>query len=183
MREQFAREVAGINEADLVFVDESGVNRAMTRLYARSPRGTRAFGRAPRNWGENVTILGALTLRGPLESMCINGATTGEVFLTYLDRVLLPQLWKGAVVIMDNLSAHKAKAVRQKIEAAGARLLYLSPYSPDFNPIEPSWSQLKSHLRKAAARTTAALDKAIAEGLRKITPADAHGYFSHCGYC
>ncbi len=115
--------------------------------------------------------------------MCINGATTGAVFLTYLDRVLLPQLWPGAVVVMDNLAAHKVKAVREKIEGAGARLLYLSPYSPDFNPIEPSWSKLKSHLRKAAARTTAALDKAIAEGLRLISPTDAHGYFAHCGYC
>ena len=166
-----------------MFVDESGVNRAMTRLYARSPRGTRAFGLAPRNWGENVTILGALTLRGPLEAMCINGATSGPVFLTYLDKVLLPQLWPGAVVVMDNLSAHKVRAVREKIEAAGARLLYLSPYSPDFNPIEPSWSKLKSHLRKVAARTTAALDKAIAEGLRLISAQDAHGYFAHCGYC
>ena len=183
MREEFAREVAGISEADLVFVDESGVNRAMTRLYARSPRGTRAYGHAPRNWGENVTILGALTLRGPLEAMCINGATSGAVFLTYLDKVLLPQLWPGAVVVMDNLSAHKLKAVRAKIEAAGARLLYLSPYSPDFNPIEQSWSKLKSYLRKVAARTTATLDKAIAEGLRRISAEDAHGYFAHCGYC
>ena len=175
--------MAGIPEADLVFVDESGVNRAMTRLYARSPRGRRAFGHAPRNWGGNVTILGALTLRGPLESMCIAGATSGPVFLTYLDRVLIPQLWKGAVVVMDNLSAHKAKAVRERIEAAGARLLYLSPYSPDFNPIEASWSKLKSHLRKVAARTTAALDAAIAEGLRLISAQDAYGYFAHCDYC
>ena len=121
----------------------------MTRLYARSPVGTRAFGRAPRNWGENVTILGALTLRGPLAAMYVAGATTGPVFLTCLDKVLLPQLWKGAVVVMDNLSAHKVKAVRENIEAAGARLLYLSPYSPDFNPIEPAWSKLKSHLRKS----------------------------------
>ena len=154
----------------------------MTRLYARSPRGTRAFGHAPRNWGENVTILGAVTLRGPWEAMCISGATTGAVFLTYLDQVLLPQLWPGVVVVLDNLSAHKVKAVRAKIEAAGARLLYLSPYSADFNPIEPSWSKLKLHLRKVAARTTAALDKAIAEGLRQISAKDALGYFTHCGY-
>ena len=154
-------------------MDESGVNRAMTRLHARSLRGTRASGLAPRHRGENVTIPGALTLRGPLECMCIAGATTGAVFLTYLERVLLPQLWPGAVVVMDNLSAHKLKAVRQKIEAAGARWLYLPPYGPDFNPIEPSWSKLKSHLRKVAARTTAALDRAIAEGLRQISPQDA----------
>ena len=154
----------------------------MTRLYARSLRGTRAFGSAPRNWGANVTILGALTLHGPLECMCIAGATNAAVFLTYLEQVLLPQLWPGAVVVMDNLSAHKVVAVRERIEAAGMRLLYLSPYSADFNPIEPSWSQLKTHLRKVAARTTAALDRAIVEGLRQISPADAQGYFAHCGY-
>ena len=154
----------------------------MTRLYARSLRGLRAFGSAPRNWAANVTILGALTLRGPLECMCIAGAMTGAVFLTYLDKVLLPQLWPGAVVVLDNLSAHKVKGVRELIEAVGMRLLYLSPYSADFNPIEPSWSKLKTHLRKVAARTTATLDKAIVEGLRQISPADAQGYFAHCGY-
>ena len=154
----------------------------MTRLYARSPRGTRAFGSAPRNWGQNVTILGALTLRGPLEAMCISGATNAAVFLTYLERVLLPQLWPGAVVVLDNLSAHRVKAVRALVEAAGMRLLYLSPYSADFNPIEPSWSKLKTHLRKVAARTTAALDAAIAEGLHQTSAQDARGYFAHCGY-
>ena len=119
---------------DFVFMDESGVNRAMTRAYARSLCGTRAFGSAPRNWGDNVSILGALCLRGTLEPMCVNGATDGRVFLTYLKDVLVPQLWPGAVVVMDNLGAHKVKGVQELIEAAGARLLYLPPYSADFNP-------------------------------------------------
>lgn len=163
-------------------MDESGVNRAMTRTHARSPRGTRAFGSAPRNWGDNVSILGALCLRGTLEPMCVNGATNGPVFLAYLEHCLVPQLWPGAVVVMDNLGAHKVKGVREKIEAAGARLLYLSPYSPDFNPIEMAWSKLKTSLRRVAARTTEALDRAIGEGLRAITTTDAHGYFAHCGY-
>ena len=130
-----------------------------------------------------MSILGALTLRGPLQSMCVNGATDGRVYLTYLKEVLVPQLWKGAVVIMDNLSAHKVKGVRELIEAAGARLLYLPPYSPDFNPIELAWSKLKNHLRRVAARTTEALDRAIAEGLAAISPGDAYGYFAHRGYC
>ena len=129
----------------------------MTRRYARSLCGTRAFGSAPRNWGDNVSILGALCLRGTLEPMCVNGATDGRVFLTYLKDVLVPQLWPGAVVVMDNLGAHKVKGVAELIEAAGARLLYLPPYSPDFNPIELAWSKLKNFLRKTAARTSEAL--------------------------
>jgi transposase len=163
-------------------MDESGVNRAMTRLYARSRVNTRAFGFAPRNWGDNVSILAALSLRGPLQPMCINGATDGRVFLTYLKDVLVPQLWPGAVVVMDNLGAHKVKGVRELIEAAGARLLYLPPYSADFNPIELLWSKLKGHLRKVAARTTEALDRAIAQGLASISAKDARGYFAHRGY-
>ena len=183
LRQSFAEQMAGAREEDLVFVDESGVNRAMTRTHARSLRGTRAYGSAPRNWGDNVSVLGALTWHGTLEPMCINGSTTGPVFLSFLDHFLVPHLWPGAIVIMDNLSAHKAKAVREKIEAAGARLLYLSPYSPDFNPIEMAWSKLKAYLRKVAARTSATLDRAIAQGWHAINADDARGYFGHCGYC
>ena len=163
-------------------MDESGCNRAMTRTHARSRVNTRAFGHAPRNWGDNVSILGALSLHGPLQAMCVNGATDGRVFLTYLKDVLVPQLWPGAVVVMDNLGAHKVKGVRELIEAAGARLLYLPPYSADFNPIELAWSKLKNHLRKAAARSSEALDRAIAQGLATITAQDAGGYFAHRGY-
>ena len=154
----------------------------MTRAYARSLCGTRAFGSAPRNWGDNVSILGALCLRGTLEPMCVNGATNGQVFLTYLKDVLIPQLWPGAVVVMDNLNAHKVKGVRELLEAAGARLLYLPPYSPDFNPIEMAWSKLKNFLRKTAARTSEALDAAIGEGLHAVSASDARGFFKHCGY-
>ena len=149
-----------------MFIDESGVNRAMTRRYARRPCGTRAFGSAPRNWGDNVSILGALTLRGTLEAMCVNGATDGRVFLTFLRDVLVPQLWPGAVVVTDNL---------------GARLLYLPPHSADFNPIEMAWSKLKHFLRKVAARTSEALDRASGEGLHAVSANDAHGFFRHRG--
>ena len=154
----------------------------MTRTHARSLRGTRAFGSAPRNWGDNVSILGALTLGGTWEPMCIHGATDGRVFLTFLDHFLVPRLWPGAVVVMDNLGAHKVKGVKERIEAAGARLLYLSPYSADFNPIELAWSKLKTHLRAVAARTTATLDAAIAQGWHAVTAQDARGYFAHRGY-
>ena len=154
----------------------------MTRTHARSPKGTRAYGSAPRNWGDNVSTLGALSLRGTLEPMCINGSTTGPVFLAFLKHFLVPHLWPGAVVVMDNLGAHKVKGVQEQIEAAGARLLYLSPYSADFNPIEMAWSKLKTFLRATAARTPTALDKAIGEGWRAVSTQDAQGYFAHCGY-
>ena len=165
-----------------MFLGESGVNRAMSRLYARRRVNTRAFGDAPRHWGENVSILGALTVRGPLQAMCVNGATDGRVFLTYLKEVLVPQLWPGAVVVMDNLGAHKVKGVRERIEAAGALLVYLPPYSPDFNPIEAAWSKPKPHLPRGGAPPTEALDRAIAQGLATISAQDARGFFKHCGY-
>jgi len=182
LRAGWSEQVAGVRPEDFVFLDESGVNRAMTRLYARSRCGTRAFGSAPRNWGENVSILGALCLRGTLEPMVVSGATDGAVFLTYLKEVLVAQLWPGAVVVLDNLGAHKVKGVKELIEAAGARLLYLPPYSPDLNPIEMAWSKLKGHLRKVAARTTATLDAAIGQGLRAVSASDTFGFFKHCGY-
>ena len=144
MRAAFPAQLAGVRAEDLVFVDESGVNLAMTRLYARSLRGTRAFGSAPRNWGDNVTILSALGLGGPVASMYLPGATDGAVFLTYLERVLVPKLWQGAVVVMDNLGAHKVKGVQTLLESVGTRLIYLPPYSPDFNPIELAWSKFKN---------------------------------------
>ena len=174
--------IGQVDPRALVFVDESGCNRAMTRTHARSLCGTRARGNAPRNWGDNVSIVGALSLSGPLTTMHMAGAINGDAFLLYLDHFLVPALWPGAVVVMDNLSAHKLKAVREKIEAVGARLVYLPPYSPDFNPIELAWSKLKSFLRKKAARTTEALYTAIAEGLQTLTPQNAEGWFRHCGY-
>lgn len=114
--------------------------------------------------------------------MHVPGATDGEVFLSYVAKVLVPQLWPGAVVVLDNLSAHKVSGVQEAIEAAGASLRYLPPYSPDLNPIEQAWSKLKSHLRSVAARTPRALSRAIAEGLELITSQDARGFFTHCGY-
>ena len=166
LRAAFPGELAGVTAKDLVFVDESGVNLAMVRRYARSPRGRRAFGSAPRNWGDNVTILSALGVEGLLASMYLPGATDGAVFLTYLKKVLIPKL----------------KGVLDLIESAGARLGYLPPYSPDFNPIELAWSQAKSHLRRVAARTRRTLARAIKEALARISPQDARGYFAHCGY-
>ena len=182
LRAAWPAQIAGVPPGDLVFVDESGVNLAMTRLYARSRVHTRAFGSAPRHWGDNASVLGALSLRGPLASMSLAGSTDGAVFLTYLKKVLVPRLWKGAVVVMDNLGAHKVKGVQEQIEAAGARLVYLPLYSADLHPIEPAWHQFKSYLRTKAPRTRRTLARAIREGLARIRPPNAKAYFAHCGY-
>lgn len=114
--------------------------------------------------------------------MVIPGSTDGDVFRAYVEEVLVPELWPGAVVLLDNLSAHKVAGVEDAIEAAGARLLYLPPYSPDLNPIEQAWSKLKAHLRKVAARSYRSLSRAISTGLALITPTDALGFFTHSGY-
>jgi transposase len=142
----------------------------------------RAFGSTPQNWGENITILSALSLQGMIASMIVPGSTNSDVFLAYIEQVLVPQLWPGAVVLMDNLSPHKASGVQERIEEAGAGLLYLPPYSPDLNPVELAWSKLKAYLRSVAARTYRTLSRAITNGLHLISPADALHFFSHRGY-
>jgi transposase len=133
--------------------------------------------------GPNVSVLGALSLGGLLTSGHVEGAIDAELFQVFVDRALVLALWPGAVVVIGNLSPHKAAGVRETLEAVGARLAYLPPYSPDLNPIELAWSKLKSYLRKAAARTTKALNQALSEAIAAISPSDAQGYFAHCGYC
>ena len=129
-----------------------------------------------------MTVLGAMSLRGILAAMTIESATDGDVFLAYVEQVLCPKLQPGDVVVMDNLSAHKIKGVRELIESTGAELLYLPPYSPDFNPIEKAWSKLKQWLRSAKARTAEALEQAIAEAIQAITADNATAWFRHCGH-
>ena len=164
------------------FIDESGINIALTRLYGRAPRGARALGSAPQNYGQNVTILGALSCTGPEAVMTIEGATDADVFRAYVREVLCPTLREGDIIIADNLSAHKATGVQEAIAAQGARLLYLPPYSPDLNPIERCWSKIKTFLRAAKARTREALDAAITRALATVTASDARAWFAHCGY-
>ncbi len=136
----------------------------------------------PQNYGENVTMLAALGVGGVQAPMTVNGAVDGEVFLSYVREVLVPTLAEGDIVVMDNLKAHKVAGVREAIEACGARLEYLPPYSPDFNPIEECWSKVKTALRKAKARTREALEAALKEALATVTQADARAWFAHCGY-
>lgn len=142
----------------------------------------RAHASKPRNWGDNITMFGALSVTGVLEFMMVSGSTTGDVFLAFLEHFLCPVLKQGDVVVMDNLSAHRVAGVREHIEAAGATLVYLPPYSPDFNPIELCWSKMKEYLRGRAARTVDALQDAIGEAINLVTAENAHNWFSHCGY-
>ena len=166
----------------MIFLDESGVTTQMTRLRGRAPRGTRIAEATPQGHWQVLTTLGALTLRGIVGAMTVESATDGEVFLAYLEQVLGPQLQAGDVVVMDNLSAHKVAGVRELITARGAELLYLPPYSPDFNPIEQCWSKVKLILRTLKARTAEALEQAVAQALAAITPENARAWFAHCGY-
>lgn len=165
---------------DWVFVDESGSNKALCPRYGYAPRGERSHGKVPRNRGRNTSILAAMSAEGMIGTMVVEGSTNTAVFLTYLDNVLCPALRPGQVVIMDNLSVHKNEAVREKIEACGARLVFLPAYSPDFNPIEHAFSKLKTFLRKTKARTQETLEAAIATSLATITPENARGWFKHC---
>jgi transposase len=175
--------VAGEVDAEsLVFVDEMGTNVSLSPLYAWSRRGKRAFGSAPRNWGKNVTLLASITRRGLGPCLAVEGSTTREVFEAYLEHVLAPTLEPGQIVVMDNLSAHKGGRVKEIVEGRGCELLYLPPYSPDFNPIEQSFSKVKSLLRRAEARTCESLIEAIGRALSAVSARDARGFFGHCGY-
>jgi len=168
----------------LIFIDETGVNLAMVRLYARALKGDRAYGARPEENRQNITLIGAIALAGFVGAMTIDGCTNGDVFRVFIEQVLVPNLWKGACVVMDNFSAHKVKGICELIEAAGARVIYLSPYSPDFNPIENCWSKLKEYLRSVGARSRAALDAAIGKAIDEIiTLDDINHWFAHGCYC
>jgi transposase len=175
--------VAGEVDAErLVFVDEMGTNVSLSPLYAWSRKGQRAFGSVPRNWGKNVTLLASITREGLGPCLAVEGATTREVFETYLERVLAPTLGPRQTVVMDNLSAHKGGRVKEIIEGKGCELVYLPPYSPDFNPIEQAFSKVKGLLRRAEARTREALIEAMGLALEAVSARDARGFFEHCGY-
>lgn len=179
-RKAFAEQIQACDPERLIFIDESGSHIAMTRTQAWAPRGERAHGIVPRNRGKVTTMLGALSIDGIEAMMTVQGGTTAAVFLQFIDEHLGPRLLPGDVVVMDNLGAHYATGVRERIEARGATLLYQPPYSPDLNPIEPAWSKIKSILRKFGVRTISMLKQAITFAADQITPRDAVGWFKHC---
>jgi transposase len=171
-----------LDACSLVFVDEMGTNTSLSPIYGWSKKGQRAYGSVPRNRGRNTTVLASMSVEGMGPSMAVEGATTARVFETYVERVLAPTLRKGQVVVMDNLSAHKAERVRELIEDRGCELLYLPSYSPDLNPIEEAFSKIKGLLRKAQARSREALLEAIGAAISAVSDRDALGFFEHSGY-
>ena len=177
--------LGGVSPERLVFLDECGVLTTLSRLHGRSPRGTRACASVPFGHWTRVTVLGALGAEGIVGAMSVEAATSGAVFCAYLEQVLLPKLRRSkpdAVLVMDNLAAHKTAQVRALLDRSGFAYRYLPPYSPDLNPIEPAWAKVKAALRRVAARSVDALHKACGPALAAVTPQDATGFFRHCGY-
>lgn len=181
-REAFRDVIAQLSSRDVVVVDEMGSSISLTRLYARSPKGQRAYGSVPRNHGTNTTLIGALTAKGLPVAMTLDGAVDTAAFQVFCEHVLCPSLRPGQTVLLDNLAVHKGQRVRDLIEAAGCSLLFLPAYSPDFAPIEQAFAKIKGILRSIGPRTKEALEQAIAQALDAVTPEDAHGFFRHCGF-
>jgi transposase len=180
-RATVAREIA---TERLVFVDEMGTNTSLHPLYACSPRGERAHCCVARNRGPNTTLLASMTAEGMGPYLAVEGATSRIVFEAYIEKVLVPTLRHGqVVVVMDNLSAHKGEWVRELLESAGCELLYVPPYSPDYSPIEEAFSKVKCLIRKAEARSREALVEAMGKAFDAVTARDARSFFEHCGYC
>lgn len=172
-----------IDPENLVFLDETGILLGLTRTHARSEQGTRAYDTKPFYRGAKVTAIGAIGINKVVALMTMNDSMDGKAFEVFVEKCLVPELWKGAIVVMDNLSAHKLASIAPMIEAVGASVICLSPYSPDFNPIELWWSQLKSFLRRFSPTTTEMVDKVISVALNLMNPKHLRNWFSNCCYC
>ncbi len=181
-RRSFRRKIQPITPKRLVFADETGVTTAMTPAYAWSPRGERAVGSAPASW-QSVTLITAVGLDGVRAPLAVPGSSNGATFRSYVEQLLAPALRPGDVVVFDNLASHFVPGVAEAIEGAGATVLPLPPYSPDYNPIEEMFSKLKALLRRAAARTRDDLYEAIGTALRQVTSQDILGWFKQAGLC
>jgi len=167
---------------DLIIIDETGSRINMTPLYSYAPRGERAIGTVPRNYGANLTLIASLLLEDMGEAMLLDGSADSSAFEMYVEQILAPSLRSGQIVILDNLSIHLGPRVKEAIEERSCQVLFLPPYSPDFSPIEGAFSKLKTILRRVGARTREALQDAIIQALSCITDQDALGWFRHCGY-
>ena len=181
-RERWRQDQPSLDPARLVFIDETGTSTNMARSRGRSPRGRRVVGRVPHGHWKITTFVAGLRQRAITAPFVIDQPMNGAIFTTYVTECLVPTLAPGDIVIMDNLKPHKAKAVRQALEAAGAKLIYLPPYSPDLNPIELAFAKLKTLLRGAAERTIDALWTTIGKLLDAFTPDECAAYFRHAGY-
>lgn len=182
-RVEFWEKVRQILAQDLILIDESGINLAMRTTRARAEKGKRAYSSKPSKKGKNVSLVGALGLQGIIAHSSLIWATDGVTFEAFIYQKLVPQLWAGACVMMDNCSIHLGEMVRESIEAVGAKLIYLPPYSPDFSPIENCWSKVKNIMKCRAVGSYKELSEAIDEGFARVTPEDIKGWFPHCCYC
>nr|AIJ28517.1 transposase [Fischerella sp. ATCC 43239] len=183
LRIEYWQQIQQIDPENLVFIDEMGVLLGLTRTHARSPHGSRVYDFKPFYRGAKVTVIGAISLKQVLAVMTLNGSMDGNAFKVFIEKCLLPQLWSGAVVVMDNVPAHKVEEIESLIQSKGASVLYQSPYSPDFNPIEHWWSQLKSFLRSFSPTTAKLVDILIATALDLINPIHLKNWFTNCCYC
>ena len=165
-----------------MFIDETGLYLNMTRIHARSKQGERAYASVPSKKHKVTNLIGAITLEGVIADFCVGEGITGEVFTVFLEKVLCPVLKVGQVVLMDNSPAHIVKEVSELIESKGAKLIYLPPYSPEFNPIEHCWSKVKSYLRKLEVWDEKKLSSSVKKALKTVTSNDAQAWFEHCGY-
>ena len=180
---EYWQKLKQIEPENLVFLDEMGVLLGLTRTHARSPYGTRVYDFKPFYRGAKITVIGAMSLKQVLAVMTVNGSMNGNAFKVFVEKCLLPQLWPGAWVVMDNVPAHKVKEIEPLIQSVGARVVYQSPYSPDFNPIEHWWSQLKAFLRSFSPATAKMVDALIATALDLINPEHLKNWFTNCCYC
>ena len=183
LRVAFWAQVSQLKPEDLVFLDEMGVLLGLMRTHARAAPGVRAYDFKPFYRGAKVSVIGAITLSKALAVMTMDDSMDGAAFEVYVCQCLVPQLWPGAVVVMDNLPAHKVKAIALLIEAAGAKILWMSPYSPEFNPIEHWWSQVKALMRRYAPTTSKQVDAVMAMAMDLLDPKHLRNWFAHCCYC
>jgi transposase len=181
LRYEFRHWLDTIDIKNLVFIDETGINLAMTRHYGRGEGGIRVYDDRPGNKGKNITLIGAMTDEGLIATMTFCGSLNSDSFLVFIEQILLPQLWIGAILVMDNLPVHYAQTAKSLIESVGAKVKFLPPYSPDLSPIELCWSKLKQIIRSAKAHTSEALDEVITMAVNAITDENALNWFNHCG--
>lgn len=181
-RRRWIREQGLLDSTHLVFIDETAVNTNMTRSHGRAPKGERVTGRVPFGAWKTLTFVAGLRCDRMTAPMMINGPMNGAIFLAYIEQCLVPTLKRGDIVIMDNVATHKVKGVCETIEAAGATLRYLPPYSPDLNPIEKSYSVFKAFLRKCAERSEQALQRRVGQFVRRLPAKSCANFFAHAGY-
>lgn len=181
-RQAWSEGQTNLDPERLIFIDESGLSTKMARLRGWAPKGERCRAAIPHGHWKTITFVGGLTLDGFVAPMLLDGPMDGECFLAWVEQMLAPTLQPADLVVMDNLPAHKVAGIRQAIEAKGAELLYLPPYSPDLNPIENAFAKLKAYVRKAAARTFETLEDAAANALTKFNSNECTNFFAHAGY-